>query len=49
MKTWILAMAMMVAVGVNAQDKKERPEPLKPEQRVELQVKKMTLALDLNS
>lgn len=41
-------MAMMVGVAVNAQDRKERPEPLKPEQKVELQIKKMTLALDLN-
>lgn len=41
-------MTMMVGVALNAQDKKERPEPLKPEQKVELQVKKMTLALDLN-
>lgn len=48
MKMWILAMAMMVGVGVNAQDRKQRPEPLKPEQRAELQAKKMTLALDLN-
>ena len=48
MKTWILAMAMMIGVGVNAQDKRERPEPLKPEQRAEIQAKKMTLALDLN-
>lgn len=48
MKMWILAMAMMVGVGVNAQDRKQRPEPLKPEQRAELQAKRMTLALDLN-
>lgn len=45
---WILAMAMMVSVGVNAQEAKQRPEPLKPEQRAELQSKKMALALDLN-
>lgn len=48
MKTWILAAVMMTGVIVSAQEKKERPEPLKPEQRTELQVKKMTLNLDLN-
>lgn len=47
MKMWILAMAMMFGVTLSAQGKKERHEPLKPEQRTELQVKKMTLALDL--
>ena len=48
MKTWILAAVMMVGVAVTAQEKKERTEPLKPEQRVELRVKQMDLALDLN-
>lgn len=48
MKTWILAAAMVFAVSMSAQEKGPRPEPLKPEQRAELQVKKMTLALDLN-
>jgi len=48
MKMWILAMTMMVGVAANAQNKKERHEPLKPEQRAELQSKKMMLALDLN-
>ncbi|PZR18971.1 MAG: hypothetical protein DI539_15615 [Flavobacterium psychrophilum] len=48
MKMWILAMAMTMSVGANAQQRNERPEPLKPEQRAELQSKKMTLALDLN-
>jgi len=48
MKMWILAMTMMVAAGVNAQDKKQHREPFKPEQRAELQAKRMTLALDLN-
>jgi len=48
MKTWILAAAMMVGVAVTAQEKKERQEPLKPEQRVELRVKQMDLALDLS-
>lgn len=41
-------MAMMVGVGGNAQQRKQHREPLKPEQRAELQSKKMTLALDLN-
>ena len=35
-------------IGANAQEKKERPAPLTTEQRTELQVKRMTLALDLN-
>ena len=48
MKTLILAAVMMVGVVVSAQDKKERPEPLKPEQRAELRVKQIDLALDLN-
>lgn len=48
MKMWILAMAMAVSVGASAQDRKEHHEPLKPEQRAELQSKRMTLALDLN-
>jgi len=48
MKSWILAAAMMMGVAVSAQEKKERPEPLKPEQRAELRVKQMDLALDLN-
>jgi hypothetical protein len=48
MKTWILAMAMIMGVAANAQEKRERREHFKPEQRAELQAKKMTLALDLN-
>ncbi|MHA3787604.1 hypothetical protein ACX0HA_05275 [Flavobacterium hauense] len=48
MKMWILAMAMIVCTGANAQDKKEHREPLKPEHRAELQAKRMTLTLDLN-
>ena len=48
MKTWILAAAMVLGMSMSAQEKGPRPEPLKPEQRAELQVKKMTLALDLN-
>ena len=48
MKMWILAMTMMVGLAANAQEQKKHHEPLKPEQRAELQAKKMTLALDLN-
>lgn len=48
MKTWILAAVIMIGVAVTAQEKKDRHEPLKPEQRVELRVKQMDLALDLN-
>lgn len=47
MKTWILGAMMMAGVIATAQEKKERPEHLKPEQRVELHVKQMDLALDL--
>lgn len=49
MKTWILAAVMMMGLTVSAQHKDDRHEPLKPEQRAELQAKKMTLALNLNS
>lgn len=48
MRMWILAMTMTVAVAANAQDKKHLREHFKPEQRAELQAKRMTLALDLN-
>lgn len=48
MKSLILAAAMMIGVVASAQDKRERPEPLKPEQRAELRVKQMDLALDLD-
>lgn len=48
MKTWILAVLIMLGITVNAQNKKDPAEPLSPEQRVELRVKKLTLALDLN-
>lgn len=44
MKTWILALAMMMGITVCAQEKREQ---LKPEQRAELHVKKLTLDLDL--
>lgn len=47
MKTWILAIVITLGLTVNAQNKKERGEQLSPEQRVELRVKKLTLALDL--
>jgi len=57
MKTWILAFAMVAAVTVNAQHGerrhedgmhgREKAERFTPEQRTELQVKKMTLDLDL--
>lgn len=47
MKTWILAIVILTGITVNAQQKKERAESFTPEQRVELQVKKLTLALDL--
>lgn len=48
MKTWILALMMVVGLGASAQEREHRHEPFKPEQRAELQAKKMTLALDLN-
>lgn len=47
MKTWILAVAMMAAVTVSAQESKMMHEPLKPEQRAELRAKEMTLELSL--
>lgn len=48
MKMWILAMAMMVGFGANAQEQKKHREHFTQEQRAELKAKKMTLALDLN-
>jgi len=59
MKTWILAMAMMVGVTMSAQHhdkkhdnergpKKEHRELFTPEQRAELRAKRLTLELDLN-
>ena len=59
MKTWILAMVMMVGMAMSAQpgDRKfddvrghgkERRENFTPEQRTELKVKKLTLDLDLS-
>ena len=61
MKTWILAMAMMMGVAMNAQPGEGRPQRgpegkhhgkeqrdhFTPEQRTELKVKHLTLALDL--
>lgn len=57
MKTWILAIMVIVGVAMNAQSGerrhegkrhgKERMEQFTPEQKTELQVKRMTLALDL--
>ena len=49
MRTWILATVMIIGLSAVAQPgNKRRGENLTPEQRVELQVKKMTLGLDLN-
>lgn len=47
MKTWILALVLMLGISANAQNKKESIESLKPEERVALQVKKLTATLDL--
>ena len=57
MKTWILALAMMAGVTINAQHGERKHEGKKhdrgqiehftPEQRAELQTKKLTLELDL--
>lgn len=58
MKTWILAMAMMAGVTMTAQPNnrekfdhkrpgREQRDPFTPEQRTELKVKHLTLALDL--
>lgn len=48
MKTWILAVVMMIGLTASAQHRDARHETLKPEQRAELAAKKMTLALNLN-
>lgn len=48
MKTWILAVVMAAGMTMQAQDGKMIKEQLKPEQRTELQVKELTLSLDLN-
>lgn len=54
MKTWILAIMLMMGFAMNAQPgekkhhgRKHQMENFTPEQRAELQVKKMTLSLDL--
>lgn len=48
MKTWILAAVLFVGVNVFAQQGRGDRQKLTAEQRTELQVKKMTLELDLN-
>lgn len=50
MKTWILAIMMLVGLGSYAQHGKDKMnrEPFTASQKAELQSKKMTLALDLN-
>lgn len=49
MRKLILAALLVVSTLTFAQDKKGRGEKLSPEQQTELQVKKMTLDLDLDS
>jgi len=50
MKKLILAVVLVVGMTAFAQDgRRERMEKLTPEQRVDLQVKKMTKDLDLNN
>lgn len=48
MKKVFIAVVIMVSLTTFAQDRKMKMEDFTPEQRVELQVKKMTLDLDLN-
>lgn len=48
MKKLALAVIAFIGLTLQAQDKKMERQELTPEQRVELQVKKMTLDLDLN-
>jgi len=58
MKTWILAMAMMMGFAMSAQPGernmdggrpgKEHRDPFTPAQRAELRAKKLALELDLN-
>lgn len=43
-----MAIVMMASLATFAQDRKMKRDNFTPEQRVELQVKKMTLDLDLN-
>ena len=49
MRKLILAIALVTTTLTFAQDRKTREEKLTPEQQTELQVKKMTLDLDLDS
>ena len=49
MKKLILAIALVATTLTFAQDRKARGEKLTPEQQTELQVKKMTLDLDLDA
>lgn len=48
MKKLLIAIVMLGALTSFAQERKMDQDKLTPEQRVELQVKKMTLDLDLN-
>lgn len=48
MKKLALAVIAFIGLTVQAQERKMERQELTPEQRVELQVKKMTLDLDLN-
>ncbi|ESU29301.1 hypothetical protein FLJC2902T_06970 [Flavobacterium limnosediminis JC2902] len=48
MKNVIIAVVMMISLATFAQDRKMKREEFTPEQRVELQTKKLTLELDLN-
>ena len=48
MKKLILAIALVMTTLTFAQDRKQGREKLTPEQQTELQVKKMTLELDLD-
>lgn len=49
MKKLIFAIALVLTTATFAQDKKQARERLTPEQQTELQVKKMTLDLDLDA
>ncbi|MCW1147385.1 hypothetical protein [Flavobacterium lacisediminis] len=49
MRKLILAMVLVMSTLTFAQDRKQGREKLTPEQQTELQVKKMTLDLDLDS
>ena len=49
MKKLILAIALVATTLTFAQDRKQGREKLTPEQQTELQVKKMTLDLDLDA